>query len=94
MEKEKVRLAKIAEATRTCQATVDGQPRDFSIFFQRSYKTNGGWMYDIQVRVQRMEYLRSRTVFSRARLRDKFRLYWYRTDLNQCSRRNSSVHSV
>ena len=52
LEREKARLAKIAEATRTCQATVDGQPRDFRIFFQQSYKTNGGWMFDILVRAR------------------------------------------
>ena len=49
MEREKERIAKIQEATRTVPATVDGQPRDFRLFFQRSYKTNGGYMFDILV---------------------------------------------
>lgn len=50
MEKEKARLALIAAATRTCKAQVDGEPRDFKIFFESSYKTRGGWMFDLLVR--------------------------------------------
>lgn len=49
MEKERARLAKIAEMTRICQTTVDDESREFKIFFRNSYKTNGGWMFDVQV---------------------------------------------
>lgn len=49
MDAEKERVALIQKATRTVATTVDGQPRDFKLFFVNSYKTNGGWMFDVLV---------------------------------------------
>lgn len=39
-------------ACSTVQFEVDGAPATFDLFFTNSWKTNGGWMYDVVVTFQ------------------------------------------
>ena len=47
----KARLADMAARMRTVETIIDGQPERFSIFFKMNFKTNGGRMMDVAVRV-------------------------------------------
>lgn len=49
MDAEKERVALIQKATRIVPCVVDDQPRDFKLFFVKSLKTNGGYMFDVLV---------------------------------------------
>lgn len=50
MQAEQARLDGIRKATRTVSTVVDGQQREFLLFFTKTYKTNGGFMFDVRVR--------------------------------------------
>lgn len=49
MAAEQARLDGIRKATRTVTTVVDDQQREFLLFFTKTYKTNGGYMFDVRV---------------------------------------------
>lgn len=55
LERQRLVAEEAAKATRTVQFEVDGAPATFDLFFTNSWKTNGGWMYDVVVTFQDKE---------------------------------------
>lgn len=49
MQAEQARLDGIRKATRTVSTIIDGQQRDFLLFFTKTMQTNGGYMFDVRV---------------------------------------------